>query len=539
MFLFIYIILLITLIYANVHKSKRFLHMLQQNLYNENNRYLKWLSKNAKVFIGFDILLILISVIGYLLINNQELLSILLIVVMSLICILIGYNWNKTIINDQNKKKLVVTARIKRLIVTISILYIIPLVIMALNIDNSKICWLIILIESIMLYLNPIVIFIAMLINTPVEKLIYLKFKIQAQTKVKNMPNLKIIGITGSYGKTSSKNILSDILNIKYNALPTPRNLNTFNGLLMTINNNLDKFTDIFIAEMGAYVRGEIGRLCKLVKPKYGILTRIGTAHLESFGSQENIQKGKFELIESLPSDGFGVLNGDDPLQVSYELKNKVKIIWIGIENEDVDVRATNIKCSNKGTTFDVIFKGDNKKYHFETKLLGNHNVYNILSAIACGKEFGIEIDDLIAAVRAVKPVEHRLELKKINNFYMIDDAYNSNPIGAENACKILGMMPGMKIVVTPGMIELGEKEDEYNKEFGRQIAEVADKVILIGEKRTKPIKEGLIENDFDKEKIIVFNDVRDAYPVIEEEARKKDVYALFENDLPDTFNEK
>ena len=263
MILFIYIILLITLIYANVHKSKRFLHMLQQNLYNENNRYLKWLSKNAKVFIGFDILLILISVIGYLLINNQELLSILLIVVMSLICILIGYNWNKTIINDQNKKKLVVTARIKRLIVTISILYIIPLVIMALNIDNSKICWLIILIESIMLYLNPIVIFIAMLINTPVEKLIYLKFKIQAQTKVKNMPNLKIIGITGSYGKTSSKNILSDILNIKYNALPTPRNLNTFNGLLMTINNNLDKFTDIFIAEMGAYVRGEIGRLCK------------------------------------------------------------------------------------------------------------------------------------------------------------------------------------------------------------------------------------------------------------------------------------
>ena len=290
---------------------------------------------------------------------------------------------------------------------------------------------------------------------------------------------------------------------------------------------------------MGAYVRGEIGRLCKLVKPKYGILTRIGTAHLESFGSQENIQKGKFELIESLPSDGFGVLNGDDPLQVSYELKNNVKIIWIGIENKDVDVRATNIKCSSKGTTFDVVFKGDDKKYHFETKLLGDHNVYNILSAIACGKEFGIEIDDLIAAVRAVKPVEHRLELKKINNFYMIDDAYNSNPIGAENACKILGMMPGMKIVVTPGMIELGEKEDEYNKEFGRQIAEVADKVILIGEKRTKPIKEGLIEKDFDKEKIIVFNDVRDAYPVIEEEARKKDVYALFENDLPDTFNEK
>ncbi len=537
--LLVYVILIIALIYGNVHKSKRFLHMLQQNLYNENNRYIKWLLKNIKVFVGLDLLLVGISIIGYFLSYNIDFLSTLLLIVMSLVCLLIGYSWNKIIINNQNKKKLVITSRIKRLIFTTSILYIIPIIIMAINIDNNRLCWLLFLIESVMLYLNPIIIFIAMLINTPIEKLIYLKFKIQAQTKVKRMNNLKIIGITGSYGKTSCKNILSDILNIKYNALPTPRNLNTFNGLLMTINNHLDKFTDVFIAEMGAYVRGEIGRLCKLVKPKYGILTRIGTAHLESFGSQENIQKGKFELIESLPSDGFGVLNGDDPLQVSYKLKNKIKIIWIGIDNEDVDVRATNIKCSNKGTTFDVIFKGDKEKYHFETKLLGNHNVYNILSAIACGKEFGIETEDLIAAVKSVRPVEHRLELKKINNFYMIDDAYNSNPIGAENACKILGMMPGTKVVVTPGMIELGAKEDEYNKEFGKQIAKVADYVILIGEKKTQPIKEGLLDKNFDRDKIVVFNDVRDAYPYIGNLANKEEVYALFENDLPDTFNEK
>ena len=352
------------------------------------------------------------------------------------------------------------------------------------------------------------------------------------------MPNLKKIGITGSYGKTSSKNILSDILNIKYNALPTPRNLNTYNGLIMTVNNYMDKFTDIFIAEMGAYVRGEIAGLCKLVKPKYGILTRIGTAHLESFGSEENIIKGKFELIESLPSDGFAVLNGDDEKQLNYKLKNKVKTIWIGIDNKDVDVRATNIKYSNKGSSFDVIFKGDSKKYHFETKLLGNHNVYNILAAIACGREFDIDISDLEMAVKNVKPVEHRLELKKLGNFYQIDDAYNSNPVGPENACKILGMMPGTKVVVTPGMIELGEKEDEYNKIFGEQIAKVADIAILIGEKKTQPIKEGLLTSGFDKDKIVVFNDVRDAYPYISNLALNEEVYALFENDLPDTYNE-
>ena len=141
-------------------------------------------------------------------------------------------------------------------------------------------------------------------------------------------------------------------------------------------------------------------------------------------------------------------------------------------------------------------------------------------------------------AVKNVKPVEHRLELKKLGNFYQIDDAYNSNPVGAENACKILGMMPGTKVVVTPGMIELGEKEDEYNKIFGEQIAKVADIAILIGEKKTQPIKEGLLTSGFDKNKIVVFNDVRDAYPYISNLALNEEVYALFENDLPDTYNE-
>ena len=355
------------------------------------------------------------------------------------------------------------------------------------------------LVLSLMTYLNTIVVFIAKVINTPVEKCVYLHFKSMAQSKLKSMPNLKIIGITGSYGKTSSKRILADILNIKYNALPTPRNLNTYNGLIMTVNNHMDKFTEIFIAEMGAYVKGEIAGLCRLV----------------------------------------GVLNGDDPLQVSYKLKNKVRIIWIGIDNKDVDVHASNIKCSNKGTSFDVTFKGDKKKYHFETKLLGKHNVYNILAAIACGKEFDIDNEDLIKAVAGVRPVEHRLELKRLGDFYMIDDAYNSNPVGCKRALEVLNMMPGTKVVVTPGMIELGDKEDEYNKTFGEQISGVADYVLLIGEKKTIPIKEGLLEKKFDKDKIIVFNDVRDAYPFISDLARSKEVYALFENDLPDTYNEK
>ena len=459
---------------------------------------------------------------------------------MSLISNSVAMLWRKRINTDQNKKPLVITPRVKRLIVTTSLLYLIILGLLVFTIVNKSVrgTWLLIIVYSFMVYLSNLVIVVTNLINKPIEGLVTLHFRRMAVNKLKSINGLKVIGITGSYGKTSSKNILADILNVKYNTFPSPRNLNTPKGLMTCINNTMDKFCEVFIAEMGAYTRGEIKELCDFVHPKYGILTRIGTAHLATFGSQENIQKGKFELIESLPSDGFGVLNGDDPLQVNYKLKNKVKIVWIGIDNKDVDVRAINIKCNNEGTSFECVFKGDDKKYKFQTRLLGKHNVYNVLAGIAFGREFGISIEDLQTAVASVRAVEHRLELKKLGNFYQIDDAYNSNPVGAENALEVLGMMPGVKIVVTPGMIELGEKEDEYNKEFGKQISEVADYVILVGEKKTKPIYDGLLEKGFDKEKIMVLNDVRKAYTFISDLANDNEVYALFENDLPDTFNE-
>ena len=520
-----------------VYKTKRSLHMIQQNLYNENNRYLKYIFHNYKDYFDIDLVFVGISIVACYVIYDIELISNICMLVIFGLSLILAFNWKNRLSSFQNKKPLVFTKRIKRLLFTTSILYLIPTVILVIASENQFV-WLMIFVLSLMTLLNNLVVYVANIINKPYEKGVYYYYKFKAQSKLRSMSNLKVIGITGSYGKTSSKNILSDILNVKYNTFPTPRNLNTPKGIMTCINNNLDKFCEIFIAEMGAYKMGEIKELCDFVHPKYGILTRIGTAHLMTFGSQENIQKGKFELIESLPSDGIGVLNGDDPLQVNYNLKNKVKTIWIGIDNEDVDCRALNIKCSNKGTSFDVVFKGDDNKYHFETKLLGKHNVYNILAGIALGREFGIEISDLQSSVRGVRAVEHRLELKKIGNFYQIDDAYNSNPVGAKSALDVLDMMDGLKVVVTPGMIELGEKEDELNKIFGKQIADVADYVVLVGEKKTKTIYEGLIEKGFDKDKIMVLNDVRKAYSFVSSLVGDKDVYALFENDLPDTYNE-
>ena len=355
--------------------------------------------------------------------------------------------------------------------------------------------------------------------------------------KLKSM-NLPVIGITGSYGKTSSKNILNDILNIKFNAFATPKNFNTPYGLINSINNYLDKFNDIFIAEMGAFKIGEIKKTCDLMHPKYGILTIIGEAHLESFGSRENIQKGKFELIESLPSDGIGILNGDDEYQRNYKLKNKCKVYYVGIDSDNLDLKATNIKLSNKGTTFDIIFKGEQEKYTFTTKLLGKHNVYNILAGIMLGKQLGMTIEELQRGVSSIKVIEHRLELKKYGNINIIDDAYNSNPVGSKMALDVLGLMDGEKIVVTPGMIELGDKQYELNKKFGEYISEVADYVILVGEKQTKPIYDGLIEKKYNSKNIFIINDVKEAFPIMNKLAQNN-TYVLLENDLPDLFNER
>ena len=521
--------LIVGFIYYFIENTKA-LHMLQQNWYNEGNRYIKWIKNNPKkVFIDLDILFVLFIIFIFI----DKNLSMVLFILFYGFC-LGHFLQNKK--KEQVKKPLAITKRVKRLMLTSSLIYLMPAVIIVLTYKENMLPYYY-LILGLIIYLNYFVVLISNIINIPVEKSIFRHFYRQAYRKINGMHNLKVIGITGSYGKTSSKNILNDILSVKYNTCPSPKNFNTTNGLMITINNHLDKFNDVFIAEMGAFKRGEIKELCDLVQPKYGILTKVGTAHMDSFGSQENIQRGKFELIESLPEDGVAILNRDDELQVSYELKNNCKVIWIGIDNE-ADVMAKNIKQTSKGMTFDCIFKGDKTKYKFETRLLGRANVYNILAGIALGHHFGIEINQLILGVKKVKSIEHRLELKKYGDINIIDDAYNSNPIGSKMAVEVLGLMPGKKIIVTPGMIELGEKQYELNMKFGEYISEVCDEVILVGEAQTKPIYDGLMNKKYNKKHIHIINDVKVAFKLMQE-LKDKETYVLLENDLPDIFNEK
>lgn len=513
--------------------STKSLHMLQQNRYNRGYRYIKWIIKNFNDnFINLS-LLFLVFVLTML----NDSLNLLSPYIFIVIYLFITYDFIESRKRENTKLPLKYTARIKRIIITNTLFYLIPCLIMLVTFNEESLSFYY-LILGLLSYINLFVILLINFINRPIEKIVGIHFENKAKNKLASMTNMDVIGITGSYGKTSTKNILYDILNIKYNVFKTPANYNTPFGLMITINNFLDIYNDYFIAEMGACKKGEIKELCDLVHPKYGILTRVGLAHLETFGSEENIQHTKFELIESLPSDGIGILNGDDEKQLSYNIKNDCTIKWIGIDNHRVDCYAKNLELSHKGTKFIVKFKDSKEEYNFETKLLGRNNIYNILAGITLGRELGISIKDLQKAVKRVTPVEHRLSMTKYYDINLIDDAYNSNPMGCKMALEVLSMMPGKHIVVTPGMIEVGSREYEVNKEFGREIASSSDEVILIGEEKTKPIYEGLTEKQYPKEKIHILNDVMDAFPLMLK-LKEKDTYVLLENDLPDSFNEK
>ena len=526
----LFLISLMPYLIFSIYKTKKSFHMLQQNYYDLDLRYFRWIFSNIrKIMFENDVLFVLL---GLLLFFNSGVAIGVFIILYGII--FINYNKKKVIA----KKPLAITARIKRLSFTMFLIYFVAIIPIIVNFNFDYIVYYYVYL-GLITYLNYFIVMFANIINIPVEKCVYLYYKGQAKRKLKNM-NIPVVGITGSYGKTSSKNIINDILNVKLNSFASPKSFNTPYGLINSVNNYLDKFNDIFIAEMGAFKIGDIRQNCRIVKPKYGIITSIGEAHLESFGSRDNIMKGKFELIESLPSDGLAILNGDDEYQKKYNIKNNCSVKWIGIDNKNADLYATNIKLSGSGTSFDCVFKGDKTKYKFNTKLLGKHNVYNVLAGILLGKELGLSINELQRGVKEVKPIEHRLELKKLGHINIIDDAYNSNPVGSKMAVEVLGYMDGVKIIVTPGMIELGKEQYNLNYKFGEYISDVCDYVILVGEKQTKPIYDALIDKKYDKKKIFVLNDVREAFPLMNKlsNIEDKSTYVLLENDLPDLFNE-
>ena len=393
--------------------------------------------------------------------------------------------------------------------------------------------------QMVALPVLPLWTYVASAVMTPVERYFQRGFINEARLKLQQHPEMRKIGVTGSYGKTSTKFIMQTLLAEAFTVIATPQSYNTTMGVVRAIRENIKGNEQIFIAEMGARQAGDIAEICSIVHPEYAVLTAVDKQHLETFGSVENVARAKYELVEGLTRKGVAFFSDTDNCRELYQkaTENGVEAYLYGFgDDPELYVAAQDIAVSATGSSF--IVRGPDESIRCQTQLLGSHNIMNILGGIAVARHMGVSWNAIARGVSAIQPVEHRLQLVPSDaGLTVIDDAFNANPAGVAAAMEVVKAFPGRKIVVTPGLVELGEEQDAQNEQFGRLLAEVADVVLLIGHKQTRPIVRGLLKMDFPRAHMHVLNNLKEATALLPTVTRAGDV-VLFENDLPDNYEE-
>lgn len=377
---------------------------------------------------------------------------------------------------------------------------------------------------------------LADIILMPVEKRINQGFINDAKRILQSMPHLRIVGITGSYGKTSTKHYLHRILSEKYDVLMTPGSYNTPMGVVRTVREYMKPYNEVFICEMGAKQLGDIKEICDIVHPEMGIVTAVGPMHLETFKSVENVQSTKFELIDALPANGLAVINNDFELCAERPVSNVKCERYAVTSPAPADYRAENVRYSASGTSFEVVGP-DGFRLPLETKLLGECNVSDILAAVCIAVALGVEPDKIRYAVASIERVEHRLSIKTTpGGVTIIDDAFNSNPAGSKMAVDVLAQFTdGKRIIITPGMIELGAEQYNLNKVLGNHIGNNLDVAIIVGEYNRDALVDGVKETGFDTSNLHTVASFNEAQALLHTLLAPGDT-VLYENDLPDTF---
>ncbi|MBE7061473.1 MAG: UDP-N-acetylmuramoyl-tripeptide--D-alanyl-D-alanine ligase [Clostridiales bacterium] len=525
------------------YASLKFLLVLQQCGY-KGKRYFKWLSNRETPYLSRLMLLCLMGFLFFMVLN---------------MCFspLIGETWAQYIgfasyllftvlyIKSESsvnaKVPLKKTKRLVRLCMTYALVltlvtfgFITLLNYLAFVIDASVIALLRYSLICGMPILTPYLLFIAYGLNEPYEEIRKRHHLRIAENKLKNTDVLKI-GITGSYGKTTVKEILRTILSQKYRVLATPESYNTPLGIALTVK-NLDSTHDVFIAEMGARCKGDIEALAKLVNPKYGVLTGVNNQHLETFKDIEVTKNTKYELFENLSEGGVGFFSSDNDCATELFARFDGEKYTAGLNGEDNLVTATDISTNERGLNFTLRIKGQ-EAIECSTVLLGRHSVKNICLAAAVAFKVGLSAEEIASGIGRIQSIGHRLELVPNNkNIVIIDDSYNSNEDGTKAAMEVLDTFKGRKIVLTPGLVELGKMEGVMNLEFGRLLAKHADIVIVIGNHNSETIINGLIEGGMARENIKFAKTLNKGNEILSEMLKEGDV-VMFENDLPDNYN--
>ncbi len=472
----------------------------------------------------------------------------------------------------KEKKKFVLTSRVGRLIAILAILFILDfagcLACRDFDLPAGWALWSASL--PIVPAFLPLAVALANLLAQPIEKSVRQWYIDDAVRMLREHPGLRIIGITGSFGKTSVKHYLTTMLSEQYAVLMTPGSYNTPMGVVRTIREQLKPTHEIFICEMGARHVGDIKEICDIVHPHDGILTAIGDQHLETFHTRENIIRTKYELLDAVEAASKGespsvaraagravtadprnlkIVNGDDeiiaanrkyPEAVTYGLKEgntyRGEILSVGVSGTTFRVTMPALRGSGTGTA------------EFTIPLVGAHNVVNVIGAIAVAHMLGVPEGKLKMAARRLQTAAHRLEIKKTPYGAILDDAYNSNPAGAGAALETMAAIARseagtdasgremLKILITPGMVELGEKQAEYNAAFGARAAGICDRIYTVGRTNSDAIREGALRAGFPEDRIRECATLTEAMTLMNgvEPGRRR--VLLLENDLTDDY---
>ncbi len=397
----------------------------------------------------------------------------------------------------------------------------------------------------VLVQLPPYLLMAANAILWPAEKALQDRFISDAQRILREV-NPFVVGITGSYGKTGAKAALGEILDQTLGATFWPKkSINTVLGITRTIRETMRPHHRYAVIEMGAYNIGSIQRLCEFTPPKAALVTAVGIMHLERFGSPENVYRAKSEIAQALPPDGILVCNGDSPnarrmaQHYSTGPHSVATVLLYGFDPGagHLDCCASDIVFDTEGTRCVIHWKG--QKYPARTRLLGRPNLSNILGAFTMACALGADPAYVVACLANLEPVDNRLVLDRSSSVAYLRDAYNSNPTGFEAALEVLQSLPAAKrILMTPGMIELGDQQYEQNKRIARIAAGVCDLVLVVGAVNRDAILAGLREANYPQDKTVLINTREEAFSVLAGRASAGDI-VLIENDLGDIHEDR
>jgi UDP-N-acetylmuramoyl-tripeptide--D-alanyl-D-alanine ligase len=506
-----------------------YLHLFQQEEY-DNRRFLRWIGENR----GWDrrLSLILLAIFAAQLILLALAPEAVFVALAGLA--LFGAAAIERDPRKAAKKKLAMTARARRI-------YVIALVLAALTGVAAALISEFVVVWVVAVQLVPLTLIGANLLLAPAEARVQRRYWNEARARLDQLKPI-VIAITGSYGKTSVKHIIGHVLETAAPTLITPGSVNTAMGIARVIRERLQPQHRYFVVEMGAYGIGSISRLCALTPPHLGIITAIGKAHYERFKTLDAVSRAKYELAEAARDNGGSVIVTSDTLNFvwprQFVERHRDIVITVG-EEADSDLVIDSVRQEKDGIVAAIRWRGE--RYELRAPLYGLHHGRNIALAFAASCSLGLSPEDIVASLRSTPQIAHRLEVKRQpNGTIVIDDAYNSNPVGFASALQLLDVLhqpDGRRIVVTPGMVELGAEHEAEHARIGRLAARHADILVAVAPHRVAPLEAAFREAAPERE-IVSCPGFAEARLWLDRNLRGGDV-VLLENDLPDLLEQK